>query len=105
MTLDELERLLEKATPGPWVEPKYREGDDNGPYLATPSGKHIGRFDYADNNLADKRLIAALRNEAPKLIAAAREVERMREIVERVATYHPDKKLEADARAALKENT
>ena len=61
--LDELSRLIGNAAPGPW----YEHGDedvygDNGP-VCTP---------FSD---ADARLIVAMRNALPALIAAARRCE------------------------------
>jgi hypothetical protein len=69
--LDELERLLAQATPGPWIEMEMH------PYLfANPRGPQpwhhdiVGRFDYHSD--ANRALIAALRNHAEELVRDAR---------------------------------
>jgi hypothetical protein len=69
--LDELSRLLEQATPGPWIEMEMH------PYLfANPRGPQpwhhdiVGRFDYHSD--ANRALIAALRNAAEELVRDAR---------------------------------
>jgi len=98
MTLDELEALLEKATPGPWLvhgpsaapsgvptqwqhyyEIRVDDGSKDGwPY------RIAGTLINAAQSAHDYALIAALRNEAPRLLAAARENERMREALEKI---------------------
>ena len=140
MTLDELEQLLKKATPGPWlaanmVHADRRDAmtaDELGAYVAAnvrrsiedggsadrflflttneddaPDICHVGNGPNGPTNAA---LIAALRNEAPRLLAAAREVERMREALrEMVERWEPpeedgqDRRMWEAARAALKE--
>jgi hypothetical protein len=74
MDLDELERLLKQATPGPWIEMETH------PYLfANPRGPQpwhhdiVGRFDYHSD--ANRALIAALRNHAEELVRDARRME------------------------------
>lgn len=80
-TIERLRKLIAKATPGPWVDPPEREStaERPSPYLVYAhhdvTTRHVGRFDYAENNLADKHLIAALRNEVPALLD---ELERLR---------------------------
>lgn len=63
-----LKALLLKASPAPWVDPRGRDEGADGPYLASEGGRHVGRFDYADNGLADKRFIAAARNDLPAIL-------------------------------------
>src|SRR6202012_2543974 len=83
--LDELERMLEKATPGPWrVEPDERAlHDSNGhdrpgtEYIAgydirSPDKEIIGCEGITSADSTDADTIAALRNAAPELIAMAR---------------------------------
>lgn len=71
LDLDELERLIAAASPRPWrIEPLLRD------YLA-------GAVDGENRNVADMRradawLVVALANAAPALIAAARELDRLR---------------------------
>jgi hypothetical protein len=69
--LDELSRLLQQATPGPWIEMEMH------PYLfANPRGPQpwhhdiVGRFDYHSD--ANRAAIAALRNHAEELVRDAR---------------------------------
>jgi len=100
MTLDELGVLLEKATPGPWV-PRYTEshgrryglrdvalGYEDHMLCIKGSGgamsytETVFSFPGSTDDEANAALIAALRNEAPRLLAAARENERMREALE-----------------------
>jgi hypothetical protein len=122
MTLDELEALLEKATPGPFTV----RHNANASRLYTVSYEFdVVSFDYWQNHrgpTAAKQYhnavaFAALRNEAPKLIAAARENERLREALKEMvdefegATYDMTdgsqsatrRQLCQTARAALKE--
>jgi hypothetical protein len=66
--LDEISRLLERATPAPWR-------DDNGyrVYADTPEGEVLLlSTKQTCATSADSGLIAALRNFAPELIADAR---------------------------------
>ena len=80
--LDELERLANAATPGPWVLVTSRVGP------ASPH--HAPRVDHAvmsnggpivafglHSQRADPRLIAAAREAIPKLIARVRELEEL----------------------------
>lgn len=78
LDLDELERLIAAASPGPWrIEPLLRD------YLA-------GAVDGENRNVADMRradawLVVALANAAPALIAAARAAQHRGETLGRVA--------------------
>jgi len=110
-SLDELEALLEKATPGPWIKGDWRgqchikhahSGPPECKYDYTidtkgDSGRCLSIGGPEDHvtlvgwnewgpvlSAEDTALIAALRNAAPSLIAAAREGERMREALEEV---------------------
>jgi hypothetical protein len=74
--LDELSRLLEQATKGPWIEMEMH------PYLfANPRGPQpwhhdiVGRFDYHSD--ANRAAIAALRNHAEELVRDARRLARL----------------------------
>lgn len=78
--LTKLDRLREKATPGPWWEwpgmPYLFSGDkeQKNAYLHAAC---VGRFDYGDGN---RELIAHLRNHADEiadLVRAAEEVDRI----------------------------
>lgn len=86
--LDTLERLHRAATQGLWTDPPER-GEWNGkpgPYLVAVHERrviHIGRFDYADNNLADKRFVAAAHNNMDYLLSAARREKVLREALEK----------------------
>lgn len=67
--LDDLDALLAAATPGPW-----RHSADEAhlaPYVADPHG-HTITILRTPRGEADARLIAALRNAAPDLLAVAR---------------------------------
>lgn len=74
--LDRLEKLEAEATPGPWSFISHIIGGDirakQGPIDVCPATAH---------GTSDGELIAALRNHAPALIAAAREGERMRKLL------------------------
>jgi hypothetical protein len=62
MTLDELQRLCDKATPGPW--------NVNAEYGTTIWAQAKPAHDYDDND--DAHFITAARLYLPKLIAVAR---------------------------------
>jgi hypothetical protein len=93
MDLDELTRLEQAATPGPWsyVEP---EDEGLGSWLcrlseegyAEPSGFLAGTDGIEDT---DANLIVALRNAAPALIAAAKAAPRWIPVTERLPEYDP----------------
>jgi hypothetical protein len=82
--LDELERLLEQATPGPWIGagpsfgdplPRYTTDmvteweDDDG---HSPTICEFGYAHHDEENEANAALIAALRNHAEELVRDAR---------------------------------
>jgi len=77
----ELSGLMEKATPGPWIDPPSRgEGKKPCPYLASKDGNGeviVGRFDYC--SVFDKPLIASMRNHLPALLSALARSRRMEE--------------------------
>ena len=105
--LEELERLLAKATPGEWIaQSTDTEGPDYGVCIvaenlgglvaaALPWPTEIDKGDFARVE-ANAALIVALRNAAPSLIATAREVEGLRvenerlprDLVDTKAEYH-----------------
>lgn len=72
--LDELERLCNAATPGPWTH------DDEGSLVA-PDGQVIGWSDgdrrHAGSQLANARFVEAARTALPILIATVRELQGM----------------------------
>ena len=70
--LDALEALLAKATPGPWKS-------DCGSMWLMPQNYTIGEMDEE----IDCDLAASLRNAAPRLLAAARREQKMREALKR----------------------
>ena len=88
--LDELQALLEKATPELWdveIGEAAKVIAPDGGWLCMLNhlrGKHgaLGRRD-PDEVAATARLIALLRNHAPALIAAARQLEEVRRDAER----------------------
>lgn len=70
--LDELEALLQRATPGPW-----EQHDHGGTICAiTDTEQHLcmplAEFGGRPNDIHDANAIAAIRNLAPTLIAVAR---------------------------------
>lgn len=86
--LDELERLLAEATPGPWYELSkvdvscqrdtgYTHGVRSG---AIPQRVLLGYPD-SPRELTDIRLVLALHNAAPALIAAARREQEARALI------------------------
>lgn len=64
--LDQLERLLSEATPGPWA----LDEENSSLYDVTL----IAEF-HKESHLQDAKLVQALRNAAPALIARVRELE------------------------------
>lgn len=86
MTLDNLRQLLDEATPGPWstwsngfdagVVSDADGADPNDRYRSLIFGgePHEG---YIDPDDADARLVVALRNAAPDLLAAVEALERL----------------------------
>ncbi len=80
--LDELERLANAATPGPWQNVAWKHDDDDPPWdmpiIAGPGDEVVVGLLYYDGHHAccnepDAALIAAARAAVPKLIAALRE--------------------------------
>jgi hypothetical protein len=75
--LDELETMISHATPGPWcnvwLDRVYRSVDGWMAEHVSNSGPISHEPDATKYCAANARLIAALRNAAPALIAAARE--------------------------------
>lgn len=129
-SLDALEALLAKATPGEWKAAAFSSAVGC-PITAQPDPKRntvvlagvhgAFRDDYAAEVQANAALIVALHNTAPALIAKARRVEALeaalRDIADRPGEgveYFPGhgdevisecRHMELIARAALKENT
>lgn len=97
--LDELERMLAEATPGPWktehqraesvdklanaMAVSIRKGGSDWHWLETQpySGTWPAATGNGPTSEANARLIAALRNAAPELIAATRERDALRQRV------------------------
>jgi hypothetical protein len=81
LDLEALEKLEREATPGPWrIEPSgapigHRQWE-------LVAGEHAGEVTvlerFGDDDRPDAELAIALRNAAPSLIAAARELERLK---------------------------
>jgi len=80
LDLDQLERLLSEATPGPWEILYKTDAGDSQSYLAVVSAD---KLDLAHNQPwehmmftdDDTKALVALRNAAPALIARVRELE------------------------------
>ena len=76
---DKLGGLAEKATAGPWEQP----------YAGFPAIDAPGRewfiTDEGGHSENDAALICALRNNLPAILAALRDVERMREALRKIA--------------------
>lgn len=101
MNLDELEKLLEKATPGPWRVSDEREcGEDHFASILShddPKGRRgfpevailNGRAPYRDGEgMVNAELIVALRNAAPEMISDLRNLSaRVAEIEAALALY------------------
>lgn len=85
--LEELERLLVKATPGPWESIAEVGVENFANSIYAPAGDWDGlllaRVDQ-NGSTENAALIVALRNAAPSLIATAREVEGLRAEVARL---------------------
>lgn len=88
--LDELERLEKAAPAGPWTLTRqdYDDGSvvvcieasDETRYLSDKAGSFVAlTYDPGEADAAFGRLMVAMRNSAPALIAAAREAVRMKE--------------------------
>lgn len=80
MTLDELEALAAKATPGPWRAGRVEhEGKVWAPYadgIAGPYGERcLLNMNLHFPHTADREFIAAARTEVPALIARVRKLE------------------------------
>ncbi len=73
-TLVELKALLAKATPGPW---RVSHGSFDHPWNAL-IGDNLVDVSAHINDVGDAELIAALRNHAEELIAAAEELRAIR---------------------------
>jgi hypothetical protein len=67
--LDELERICEAATPGPWTLDEHRDR------LRAVNGDPIAETWNGTRRLDDARFIEAARHALPKLIANVRELE------------------------------
>ena len=67
-TIDEIEALLARATPGPWVQDEWLV---DAPGLARELASCASDSDDAVD-IANAKLIVALRNSAPDLIAVVR---------------------------------
>jgi hypothetical protein len=81
MNLDELERLLAEATPGPWTTHSGEDGESYDCWIVDPAFVNVyGHIDGQDAK--DAKAIVALRNEAPRLLAMARAGEMLRAEVE-----------------------
>lgn len=98
MTLDELEALLAKATKGPWRVHRV-DYDDDGKRFAVEADDTASEasviaddceilFD-PDGAAHDASLAAALRNEAPALIARMRKLEAVAEAVDALMGADP----------------
>jgi len=79
LDLDQLERLLSEATPGPW-ELKEKTYGKRGTYLIVADSKQNELatdepWEHSMFDPKDTRLLVALRNAAPALIARVRELE------------------------------
>lgn len=83
--LDELARLLEKATPGPWYWDGFSVSDYDGESPFPMNMEWCSNLDGADDE-SDGQLMVALRNAAPSLIA---EVEALRGEVARLREWQP----------------
>ena len=91
MDLDELKRLLEQATPGPWIGAGPSFGDPLPRYTTSmvtewedeDGYRTICEFGYAhhdEENEANAALIAALRNHAEELVRDARRYRWLRDV-------------------------
>lgn len=84
-TNDQLRELLEKATPGEWFEETEYGQDDvqvcNEQLVIVDAPSDHGRAQA----IADARLIAAMHNELPRLLAESEELAMVKAKLERVA--------------------
>ena len=65
-TIDEIEALLARATPGPWVQTEWMVD-------ASGLGRELASFELDEPvDIDNAKLIVALRNAAPDLIAVVR---------------------------------
>ena len=90
--IEELRRLCEAATPGPWhtheeqVDAAYYDGDNQAQHHIVADTKDIQRERYGSegDKIANACLVSAARNAIPALLA---EIEQLRAVVDRtVAT-------------------
>lgn len=78
MKLEEIEKLCDQATPGPWTEQTSRKYMDFGCYESIPGvigwSTHVGycRDKEVKQVDADSKFIAASRELMPKLLAVAK---------------------------------
>lgn len=81
--LGELERLAAQATPGPWMANNWGRvwytSNHDSKRLVCDTMRNTVR--NPKSSRANARLIAAMRNAVPELIARVRELERQREIL------------------------
>ncbi len=73
--LEELKRLCDAATPGPWAAESYMATSGGPEIVAISTGGHGGRYALTRETA---EFVAAARSVVPELIA---EVERLRELV------------------------
>lgn len=114
--LDELERLLAKATPGPWDAHDYAEGGagDRRYQIQEQSGAHrrgdkaaavLGYFEDEQvptpEARANARLVAAMRSALPALIAIARSAEGLAESLEAMLSEYDQGQACVQARLEL----
>jgi hypothetical protein len=82
MKIDELERLLAEASPGPWEAKRDYSKD----WLIAGHGKIlVDSMDSGPHGERDIRLIAAARNALPALLRVARAARELEEILATVA--------------------
>ena len=71
-TIDEIEALLARATPGPWVQTEWMVD-------ASGLGRELASFELDEPvDIDNAKLIVALRNAAPDLIAVVRAAAKLR---------------------------
>jgi hypothetical protein len=88
LDLGALEELEKAATPGPWAH--HSRGDEQ---MVYEKGHRVAAVQSWQDPQADAALIAALRNAAPQLLAAARELLELRQ---QLATIHASGRCGAD---------
>lgn len=107
--IDRIEALLAKATQGEWRIGRGKSGLS----VAALAGKcqqvaasswhnFSEHYPTEAQTVANFEAIVALHNAAPALIAAARENERLREALEKIATFECDEADEAGAFYAVR---